>query len=411
MFNTRARAPTHTRPLRWRPTGGAAGGSGGAASRPPKPRASQAPLPADPLRPRRARRDLDRLRDDDGGRLGPAAAREQAAVQARGELVPVRRPLAADRPVRAAEQRRHRPLRRHLPGDAGRDRGDRGQALLDRPRRRHPRHRPCLRRRRHRRLAPGRLDDRPAVRQERPLRAGQPDGPREAPRGRARLPPHPPVEEAEDPHRVSELDLLRQRRLRRRVRRARVLRQEVRLRPRLPSSTTTTSVEPDPRRPAAAATAPGTVKCASKLTPADAALLAGMVASPTAFDPVEHPHAATDRRDLVLQDMLAQGYITRTAVRVRDGDTAADRGRYPAAQRADRSAVLHELAAPADPRRGRARRGAERGRVPGVLRRSEDPHDARSRDAAGRRAGGQLEPAVHGRRPDGLTGRDRQSHR
>src|SRR5690349_6106460 len=51
--------------------------------------------------------------------------------------------------------------------------------------------------------------------------------------------------------------------------------------------------------------------CASVLAPWEAALLAGMVASPTAFDPILHPQAARVRRDLVLQDMLQQGYITR----------------------------------------------------------------------------------------------------
>ena len=52
-------------------------------------------------------------------------------------------------------------------------------------------------------------------------------------------------------------------------------------------------------------------ECASLLTPGDAALLAGMVASPTAFDPILHKQAATDRRNLVLKDMLDQHYITR----------------------------------------------------------------------------------------------------
>src|SRR5205807_9845793 len=52
-------------------------------------------------------------------------------------------------------------------------------------------------------------------------------------------------------------------------------------------------------------------KCASKLTPWDAALLAGMVASPTAFDPITHPQAARGRRNLVLGDMLQQGWISR----------------------------------------------------------------------------------------------------
>jgi penicillin-binding protein 1A len=52
-------------------------------------------------------------------------------------------------------------------------------------------------------------------------------------------------------------------------------------------------------------------KCASVLQPWEAALLAGMVADPSAFDPVAHPQAAQGRRNLVLRDMLDQGYITR----------------------------------------------------------------------------------------------------
>jgi penicillin-binding protein 1A len=56
----------------------------------------------------------------------------------------------------------------------------------------------------------------------------------------------------------------------------------------------------DPQRPS----------CASKLTPAQAALLAGMVANPSAFDPIAHPGAALARRGVVLGDMRAQGYIT-----------------------------------------------------------------------------------------------------
>jgi penicillin-binding protein 1A len=50
--------------------------------------------------------------------------------------------------------------------------------------------------------------------------------------------------------------------------------------------------------------------CASVLAPWEAALLAGMVANPSAFDPVAHPQAAKDRRNLVLRDMLQQHYIT-----------------------------------------------------------------------------------------------------
>ena len=103
---------------------------------------------------------------------------------------------------------------------------DRGPPLLHQQRRRHPRHRPRVRPgRRQPEDRPGRLDDHPAVRQERARGAGRPHGLPEAARGGARLPPHAQVVEGEDPHRVPQRDLLRQRRLRHRVRRPRVLRQ------------------------------------------------------------------------------------------------------------------------------------------------------------------------------------------
>jgi penicillin-binding protein 1A len=47
------------------------------------------------------------------------------------------------------------------------------------------------------------------------------------------------------------------------------------------------------------------------VTPAQAALLAGLIASPSSYDPVEHPEAARERRDLVLARMLEQRMITR----------------------------------------------------------------------------------------------------
>jgi penicillin-binding protein 1A len=50
--------------------------------------------------------------------------------------------------------------------------------------------------------------------------------------------------------------------------------------------------------------------CAQRMNPAQAALLAGMVANPTGFDPVYDRSAAKRRRDLVLQDMWHQGDIT-----------------------------------------------------------------------------------------------------
>src|SRR4051794_760908 len=54
----------------------------------------------------------------------------------------------------------------------------------------------------------------------------------------------------------------------------------------------------------------GQPRCASVLQPQEAALLAGLVASPSAYDPVQHPVAAKRRRDLVLLRMLQQGFLT-----------------------------------------------------------------------------------------------------
>lgn len=49
---------------------------------------------------------------------------------------------------------------------------------------------------------------------------------------------------------------------------------------------------------------------ASKLTVPQSALLIGLVKAPTDFDPFQHPQAARDRRDLVLDNMQNQDYIT-----------------------------------------------------------------------------------------------------
>ena len=54
------------------------------------------------------------------------------------------------------------------------------------------------------------------------------------------------------------------------------------------------------------------------VAPAEAALLAGMIASPGLYDPVENRKLAKQRRDLVLARMLEQRTITRG--RVRGGD-------------------------------------------------------------------------------------------
>ncbi|GAA4823224.1 transglycosylase/D,D-transpeptidase PonA2 [Actinomycetospora corticicola] len=47
-----------------------------------------------------------------------------------------------------------------------------------------------------------------------------------------------------------------------------------------------------------------------KLTVPEAALLAGMVQSPTAYDPLNHPQAATGRRNVVIDQMRQQGELT-----------------------------------------------------------------------------------------------------
>jgi penicillin-binding protein 1A len=57
---------------------------------------------------------------------------------------------------------------------------------------------------------------------------------------------------------------------------------------------------------------PGKTLCVQQLQPWEAALLAGVIQSPTAYDPAQHPMAARERRDLVLRQMLDQGYLTRS---------------------------------------------------------------------------------------------------
>jgi penicillin-binding protein 1A len=53
-------------------------------------------------------------------------------------------------------------------------------------------------------------------------------------------------------------------------------------------------------------------RLAQDVTPAEAALLAGLIASPSLYDPLENPQNATERRNLVLRRMYDQRMITRT---------------------------------------------------------------------------------------------------
>jgi penicillin-binding protein 1A len=56
--------------------------------------------------------------------------------------------------------------------------------------------------------------------------------------------------------------------------------------------------------------------CASRLEPWEAAMLAGIVAAPSAFDPINNRNAARARRDVVLHDMVAQHDITQAEYEV-----------------------------------------------------------------------------------------------
>jgi penicillin-binding protein 1A len=55
---------------------------------------------------------------------------------------------------------------------------------------------------------------------------------------------------------------------------------------------------------------PGFTMCAAQLTPAESALLAAIIASPSRYDPVAHAGAAMGRRNMVLKKMLDQQRIS-----------------------------------------------------------------------------------------------------
>ena len=180
-----------------------------------------------------------------------------------------------------------------IPADRqGRGDLDRGQALLDQQRRRPPRHRARVRRRhRAQRRRPGRLDDRGAVHQERAPGAVAPHDLREAPRGRARLSALAQVVEGKDHHRLPQHDLLRQRRLRDRGRRRR---------PTSATKSTTLGCGTPGHSCASSSSSRGRRRCSR----------ASSSRRPSTTPPT-HPVAAKERRDVVLRQMLDQGYLTR----------------------------------------------------------------------------------------------------
>jgi penicillin-binding protein 1A len=70
----------------------------------------------------------------------------------------------------------------------------------------------------------------------------------------------------------------------------------------------------------------GDKRCASDLQPAEAALLAGMVSSPTAYDPIAHPEASIARRNVVLQRMYEQHFLTQEQYQVAKTKPIPDKG-------------------------------------------------------------------------------------
>ena len=285
------KAPRWSR-SRVRASAGAARCASGAAAR--KRQALQGPQAAraaGAVRPRRPRRRLGAVRDVHGRRVGPAAARGSRAHQP-SMIVDAARPRdrhadrqrAPDLPLRdqIAPVMKHAIVAiedRRFYTNSGVDlRGIARAAVAGRHRRRR---------------GPGRFDDPAAVREDLARRRERAHRLPEAARGRARLPPHAQVVQGPDPAQLPELDLLRQRRLRDRVGRAHLLR------------VTTTTVRRQQDSPT----------CASVLQPHEAALLAAIVASPSAYDPIQHPVAAKRRRDLVLLRMFEQGYLTPSDLR------------------------------------------------------------------------------------------------
>ena len=116
-----------------------------------------------------------------------------------------------------------------------------------------------------------------------------------------------------------------------------------------------------PPTPAAARTA--SRRCAQVLEPGEAALLAGMVASPSGYDPLANREAAGERRALVLQRMVEQGYITPAQQRGGARDVAADQQGHPPAGRGHartrtsrRGSSSRSSTSSAAARRARARR-------------------------------------------------------
>ena len=66
-------------------------------------------------------------------------------------------------------------------------------------------------------------------------------------------------------------------------------------------------------------------KDVSELTLSECAVIAGITQNPTRYDPVTHPEENAKRRDIVLNNMLEQGYITQQEFDEAKADPVYDR--------------------------------------------------------------------------------------
>jgi len=77
--------------------------------------------------------------------------------------------------------------------------------------------------------------------------------------------------------------------------------------------------------------------CAEVLEPAEAATLAGLIASPASYSPVQNPAVALERRNLVLQRMYEQGLITTSELRDAERQSLPPRGEIRTPKKVSRS--------------------------------------------------------------------------
>ena len=77
--------------------------------------------------------------------------------------------------------------------------------------------------------------------------------------------------------------------------------------------------------------------CAEVLEPAEAATLAGLIASPASYSPVQNPAVSLERRNLVLQRMYDQGLITTSELRDAERQSLPPRGEIRTPKKVSRS--------------------------------------------------------------------------